>query len=513
MNKRALISVSDKTGIAELAHVLHDEGVEIISTGGTAKLLRDNDIPVIGIGDITGFPECLGGRVKTLQPKIHGGILANRQNDAHLQEVEELGIPLIDLVIVNLYPFRETIRKPNVSMAEAIENIDIGGVTLIRAAAKNSDSVTLLTDPSDYNLFVQKCKIGDIDHAFRKQMALKGFRHTAQYDTLISNYLAGQISDSDFPDQLSLTFEKQQDLRYGENPHQKAAFYREISDLRGRLSGARQLHGKELSYNNIGDASAAIDMIRDFHEPSVVALKHANPCGVGTGQTLYEAYMKAFHADPVSIFGGIVVLNGCVDEQTAEEMNKIFLEIIIAPDYSEAALTILKRKKNVRLLEIKNLLKPESSEPYFFKKVDGGLLIQDADLLKMDENSLKVVTKARPSEEELRDLKLAWSVVKHAKSNAIVVVKEGATLGVGAGQTSRIWAVENALNRSQKSTLGSVLASDAFFPFPDSVEKAHAAGVKAIIQPGGSVRDQESIDACDRFGISMIFTGVRHFKH
>lgn len=511
--KRALISVSDKSGVLELAQVLQEKGVEIISTGGTAKLLTDNDIPVIGISDITGFPECLGGRVKTLQPKIHGGILANRQISEHLTEAEALGIPLIDLVVVNLYPFKATILKPGVTMSDAIENIDIGGVTLIRAAGKNSDSVTLLTDPSDYVEFMELFREDQVDDAFRKKMALKGYRHTAQYDTLISQYLAKELGDNELPDQLSLTYEKQQSLRYGENPHQQAAFYREISILDGRLSGAKQLHGKELSYNNIGDASAAIEMIREFAAPTVVALKHANPCGVGTGDDIFTAYERAYKADPVSIFGGIVVLNRPVDANIALEMNKIFLEIVIAPSYADDALILLKKKKNLRLLQLADIMNPVTPERYFHKKVDGGLLIQEADLLQLDTDNYKVVTEKQPSEKEWADLKLAWTTVKYAKSNAIVVVKDGATQGVGAGQTSRIWAVDNALERSKTSTEGSVLASDAFFPFSDSVEKAHIAGVTAIIQPGGSVRDQDSIDACDQYGIAMVFTGIRHFKH
>ncbi len=511
--KRALISVSDKNGVLELAQALHQQGVEIISTGGTAKLLAEGGIPVIGISEITGFPECLGGRVKTLQPKIHGGILANRQIPEHLAEVTELGMPLIDLVVVNLYPFKATILKPDVTLSTAIENIDIGGVTLIRAAGKNSDSVTLLTDPEDYAEFMVLLENDKLDDGFRKKMALKGFRHTAQYDTLISQYLAKELDDQELPDQMSLTYEKQQSLRYGENPHQQAAFYREIAVLDGRLSGAKQLHGKELSYNNIGDASAAIEMIREFSAPSVVALKHANPCGVGTAENIFHAYERAYKADPISIFGGIVVLNRELDARTATEMNKIFLEIIIAPAYAEDALMILKKKKNLRLLQLSEMMKPASSERYFHKKVDGGLLIQEADLHRLDEEDFKVVTDTEPTEQEWMDLKLAWTVVKHAKSNAIVVVKDGATQGVGAGQTSRIWAVDNALDRSKTSTEGSVLASDAFFPFSDSVEKAHAAGITAIIQPGGSIRDQDSIDVCNQFEIAMVFTGIRHFKH
>jgi len=511
--KRALISVSDKSGVLDLAQILHARGIEIISTGGTAKLLSDSGIPVIGISDITGFPECLGGRVKTLQPKIHGGILANRQVPEHIAEAAELGIPMIDLVVVNLYPFRATILKPEVTLTEAIENIDIGGVTLIRAAGKNSDSVTLLTDPQDYQEFVELLGTDKISDSFRKRMALKGFRQTAAYDTLISQYLAKELGDIELPDQLSLTFEKQQSLRYGENPHQKAAFYREISNLGGRLSGAKQLHGKALSYNNIGDASAAIEMIREFSAPTVVALKHANPCGVGTADHISLAFEKAYKADPVSIFGGIVVLNQSVTSTIALEMNKIFLEIVIAPDFDEDALVILKKKKNLRLLQLSEMMNPAVAEPYFHKKVDGGLLIQEADHLQVNAENFQVATERQPTEQEWTDLKLGWTVVKHAKSNAIVVVKDGATQGVGTGQTSRIWAVENALNRSETPTIGSALASDAFFPFSDSVEKAHAAGVTAIIQPGGSVRDQDSIDVCNQVGISMVFTGVRHFKH
>jgi len=511
--KRALISVSDKSGVLELAQALHAEGVEVISTGGTARLLTENKIPVIGISEITDFPECLGGRVKTLQPKIHGGILANRKIEAHLKEADELGIPMIDLVVVNLYPFKATMLKPDVTLGDAIENIDIGGVTLIRAAGKNSDSVTLLTDPEDYESFLTAFRDGELDDTFRKRMALKGFRHTAQYDTMISHYLAKELGDGVLPDHLTMTYEKQQSLRYGENPHQNAAFYREVAHLDGRLSGAVQLHGKELSYNNIGDASAAIEMIREFDEPTVVALKHANPCGVGTAETISGAYDRAYKADPVSIFGGIVVLNREVDVITAQEMNKIFLEIVIAPAYSEEALLTLRKKKNLRLLQLADIMDPGSIEPYFYKKVDGGLLIQEADHHRMDEEDYQVVTEKQPSSEEWNDLKLAWKVVKHAKSNAIVVVKNGATQGVGAGQTSRIWAVDNALDRSKTSTEGSSLASDAFFPFSDSVEKAHTAGVTAIIQPGGSVRDADSIEACDKYGIAMVFTGTRHFKH
>ena len=511
--QRALLSVSDKTGIVELAKGLAENGVELISTGGTASLLKENGLQVIGIEDITGFPECLDGRVKTLQPQIHGGILANREIAGHISQADELGIPLIDLVVVNLYPFKQTIARPDVTRQEAIENIDIGGVTLIRAAGKNADHVLLLTDPKDYPAFLEKLYGNSLTKEFAHELALKGFRHTAEYDAMISEYLAAELNDDEMPDTLTLTFEKQQGLRYGENPHQQAAFYRDPGNIKGLLSEAKQLNGKELSYNNIGDASAALEMAREYDEPVVVAVKHANPCGIAIAENVHDAYLKAFAADPQSIFGGIVVLNSQVEANTAEELKKIFLEIIIAPSFSTEALDLLKKKKNLRLLELPQLMEPGRGRPWQMKKVDGGLLIQDLDRVQIDEDTLKVATKREPSDAEWRDLRFAWKVVKHTKSNAIVTAKNGATLGVGGGQTSRVWAVENALSRVESSTEGAVLASDAFFPFADSVELAHKAGITAVIQPGGSVRDQDSIDFCDQHDMTIVFTGIRHFKH
>lgn len=511
--QRALLSVSDKTGVVELAKKLAEKSVELISTGGTAKLLQENGLSVISIDEITGFPECLGGRVKTLQPQIHGGILANREIPEHITEAEELKIPLIDLVVVNLYPFKATIAKPDVTRAMAIENIDIGGVTLIRAAGKNADHVTLLTDPSDYSEFIKILDSGEIDRDFRYRCALKGFQHTAQYDALIAEYLAGEQNEGEMPQTLTLTFEKQQGLRYGENPHQQAAFYRDPGNVRGMLSDAEQLNGKELSYNNIGDASAALEMAREFDEPVAVAVKHANPCGIAIADNVHDAYLKAYAADPQSIFGGIVVLNREVDAVTAEELKKIFLEIVIAPAYDGEALTLLRKKKNLRVLRIPDLAAPAGGRPWQMKKVDGGLLVQDLDRVQIDPNALKVPTKREPTDAEWRDLRFAWKVVKHTKSNAIVTARDGATLGVGGGQTSRVWAVDNALTRVESTTEGAVLASDAFFPFADSVEIAHKAGITAIIQPGGSVRDQDSVDFCDEHDMTMVFTGIRHFKH
>ena len=511
--KRALLSVSDKTGIVELAKALEAAGVELISTGGTARLLAEAGLKVIGISDITGFPECLGGRVKTLQPKIHGGILANRDIPEHLSESNNLGIPLIDLVVVNLYPFKETIAKPGVTRADAIENIDIGGVTLIRAAGKNADHVVLLTDPDDYTPFVEALQAGNINRDFRYDMALKGFRHTAQYDAMIAEYMAAEQGDEEMPDSLSLTFEKQQGLRYGENPHQHAAFYRDPGNITGRLADAEQLNGKELSYNNIGDASAALEMAREFQEPVAVAVKHANPCGIAIAENVHDAYLKAFAADPQSIFGGIVVLNREVNAVLATELKKIFLEIVIAPSYSDEALALLKKKKNLRVLLLPDLAQPADGRPWQLKKVDGGLLVQDHDRVQIDPEKLVYATERKPNDCEWRDLQFAWKVVKHTKSNAIVTARDGATLGVGGGQTSRVWAVENALTRVESSTEGAVLASDAFFPFADSVETAHNAGITAIIQPGGSVRDQDSIDFCNEHDMAMVFTGIRHFKH
>lgn len=507
---RALISVSDKTGIVEFAKGLADMGVEIISTGGTHKKLEEAGIKVTGVSDITGFPECLDGRVKTLHPAVHGGLLARRDVPAHMEQLKELGITPIDIVAINLYPFKETIMKPDVTLADAIENIDIGGPTMLRSAAKNHKDVMVICDPADYDRALEELKKGEVPYEFKYELALKVFQHTAAYDAMISDYLRKQI-DAPLPDNLTLTFEKVQELRYGENSHQKALYYKEIQPFSGALVNAKQLHGKELSFNNINDTQGALGCLKEFEEPAVVAVKHANPCGVAVGETIAEAYKKAYACDPTSIFGGIIACNREVDKETAEEIAKIFVEIVIAPSFSKEAMDVLTQKKNVRLLELPDILGKPDKHAIDIKKVGGGLLVQDTDDTLFDE--LKVVTKKAPTDKEMKDLEIAMKVVKHTRSNAIVFVKDGMTIGIGPGQTNRIWAVENAIRQSNFDTKGSVMASDAFFPFNDCVAAAAEAGVTAIIQPGGSIRDQESIDKADETGIAMIFSGYRHFKH
>ncbi len=514
MIKRALISVSDKTGIVEMARELAARGVEIISTGGTAKVLSDAGIKVISISDVTGFPECLDGRVKTLHPKVHGGLLAIRSNPEHMKQLEELGIEPIDMVIINLYPFKQTILKENVTLEEAIENIDIGGPTMLRAAAKNYRDVVVIVDPADYGAVLEEWKTaGDISAETKFRLARKVFEHTSHYDTLIAKYLRDVAGDGQFPDTLTLTFEKAQEMRYGENPHQNAVFYREVGAGRGCITSAIQLHGKELSYNNINDANGAIELIKEFDEPTVVAVKHANPCGVASASTIYEAWVRAYEADPVSIFGGIVAANRKIDARTAQEINKIFIEIVIAPDYDEEALEILRSKKNIRILKLEGISEKMPKGTFDMKKIPGGLLVQNYNTGLLDRNGIEFVTEAKPDEETLEDLIFAMKVVKHTKSNAIVVAKNRQTLGVGPGQTNRIMAAKIAIEYGGDRTRGAVMASDAFFPFPDCVEAAAKAGIKAIIQPGGSVKDQESIDACNKYGIAMVFTGMRHFRH
>ena len=515
MVKRALLSVSDKTGIVDFAKELVALGFEIVSTGGTKRALAEAGIAVTGVSEITGFPECLDGRVKTLHPKIHAGILAMRSNEEHMKQLEELGVDTIDVVAINLYPFKQTIMKDDVTLEEAIENIDIGGPTMIRAAAKNYQDVAVVVDPADYKTVIDEYKAnGAVSKDTKFMLAYKVFEHTASYDTLISTYLRGVIGKEQFPQTLSLTYEKAQDMRYGENPHQKAVFYKEISKYDGALPSAKQLHGKELSFNNINDANGAIALLKEFDEPAAVAVKHTNPCGVGIGKDIYEAYQNAYRSDPVSIFGGIVALNREVDAQTAEEMAKIFLEIIIAPSFSKEAFDILSQKKNIRLLELKNISKkPCKKTTYDMKKVLGGLLVQEYDSETYDPEQLVCVTERKPTEKEMEDLNFAWKVVKHTKSNAIVLAKDNMTTGVGPGQTNRILPTKIAIDYAGDRAKGSVLASDAFFPFPDCVEEAAKAGVTAIIQPGGSIKDQLSIDACNEHGIAMVFCGMRHFKH
>lgn len=511
MKKRAIISVSDKTGLTELVHELVSLDWEIVSTGGTQRTLEKEGLPVVNISDVTGFPEILDGRVKTLHPNIHSGILARRGDESHIQQLETLQLAFIDLVIVNLYPFQETVANPDVSWHEAIENIDIGGPSLLRAAAKNHMDVTVIVDPTDYSELVRQLQDeGDTTLAWRKELAAKVFRHTAAYDSLIARYLTEEVSPTEYPERLTVTYERAQTLRYGENPHQSAAFYREPNTRIG-LPGAEQLNGKALSFNNINDANAAWEIVSEFSEPAVVAVKHMNPCGVGLGGTVLEAYEKAYAADPVSIFGGIIAVNDVVDEVTAGRMHDIFLEIVLAPDFTKQALDILSQKKNLRVLRMNG--EEKRIKQRNIQSVQGGLLVQDADQHALSQDMCQVVTKQTPSDGEWEQLLFAWRVVKHVKSNAIVLVKDNQTIGIGAGQMNRVGAAKIALEQAGDKARGAVLASDAFFPMPDTMELAASAGIQAVIQPGGSKRDQDSIDVCDQNGMSMILTGVRHFKH
>lgn len=510
--KRALISVSDKTGLIPFAQGLAEQDIELISTGGTARALKDAGLTVKEVAEITGFPEILDGRVKTLHPRIHSGILAVRDKEEHQRQLEEHHITPIDLVVVNLYPFAETIARPDVTFEEAIENIDIGGPSMVRAAAKNHAYVTIVVDPADYEPVLAELKEkGQISSELRRRLAAKAFRHTAGYDALIAQYLSEQAGER-FPERLTLTFDKVQTLRYGENPHQEAAFYQEPLARQSGIAQAEQLHGKELSYNNINDADAALQLVREFEEPAVVAIKHTNPCGVGLGSTLAEAFQKAYEADPVSIFGGIIAVNRPVDQAVADRMAELFLEVIIAPDFTPEALDRLTQKKNIRLLKL-DVNGGEDQQVQLVRSVTGGLLVQEADFGQLNEEELKVVTQRAPSEAEWEQLFFAWKVVKHVKSNAIVLAKNGQTLGVGAGQMNRVGAARIAIEQAGMKAKGAVLASDAFFPMKDTVEEAAKAGISAIIQPGGSIRDEESIQEADRHGIAMVFTGMRHFKH
>lgn len=541
---RALISVSDKTGVIEFARELSELNVEIVSTGGTFKVLKEAGIPVIPIDQITGFPECLDGRVKTLHPAVHGGILARRDLVDHLNQIENLGITLIDIVAINLYPFKATIQKPDVTLADAIENIDIGGPAMLRSSAKNHDGVVVLCDPADYKSVIVDLNSGKgVPRETRFKLALKVFRHTAAYDAMIAGYLETKICESasvgqkqeptvDMPEQLTLTYEKIQTLRYGENAHQQGTYYKEIQPYSGALVNAVQIHGKELSYNNINDANGALECLKEFvcgidepgccgaiktgtccSKPAVVAVKHANPCGVATGDTLVEAYQKAHDCDPVSIFGGIVALSQPVDLETAQEISKIFVEIVLAPGFAPEAFELLSRKPSVRLLQLDDIGGKPTTPRIDLKKVSGGLLVQNADDILYNKDELKCVTTAVPTEAQLADMEMAMKVVKHVKSNGIVFVKDGQTIAIGPGQTNRIWAVKNAIRQCNYDMTGCVMASDAFFPFDDCVTEAAAAGAVAIIQPGGSVRDQDSIDKANELCLAMVFTGTRHFKH
>ncbi len=515
MKKRALISVSDKTGVVEFAKELQDLGYEIVSSSGTAKVLRENGISVIEVSEVTGFPEIMGGRVKTLHPKIHGGLLAVRDNPEYIKQLEELGIVPIDIVAINLYPFEETVRK-GADLDEIIENIDIGGPAMVRASAKNHKFVTVIVDPEDYSYVVSMLKEkGETDLQTRRKLALKAFRHTALYDSIISAVLNEKFGINEkFPDELSVPLRKKSKLRYGENPHQEASLYVSPVESDGfSVAESEVLHGKEMSYNNYLDVEAAVNLVKEFDAPACVIVKHNNPCGVAVRESQPEAYKEALSRDPKSAFGGIVAFNKAVNIETARLLTEIFLEVIVAPDFEEDAFEYLTgKKKNLRLVKVKNFnTLPEGSD---FRRISGGMLIQDRDLRLYEE--WKVVTEREPTPEEVEDLLFAWKVVKHVKSNSVVIAKNKATVGIGPGQTSRVDSLETAVKKAKEFGLsleGAVLASEAFFPFRDSIDEAAKHGIKAVIQPGGSIRDPEVIQAANEHGIAMIFTGMRHFKH
>jgi phosphoribosylaminoimidazolecarboxamide formyltransferase/IMP cyclohydrolase len=514
--KRALISVSDKTGVLDFAKDLNKLGVQILSTGGTAKLLRENNIPVKEVSDYTGFPEMLDGRVKTLHPKIHAGLLALRDNKEHMQILKEHGIGLIDMVVVNLYPFEKTTQKPNVSIEEIIENIDIGGPSMLRSAAKNHKDVAVISNPNRYTQIIEELKKNNcaLSEDLMRGLAIEVFGLTSHYDSAIHSYLKNYFKYrpelKGFPQELNLNFEKIQDLRYGENPHQKAAFYKEKTKAKG-LINLKQLQGKELSFNNILDLNSAWELVREFQRPAAVIVKHNNPCGVAEDSALDKAYINARKCDPLSAFGGIVALNRKLDLKTAGVISKSgFLECILAPEFDEEAKDLFKKKKDLRLLELKDLEPIDEPE---FKRVSGGLLLQGKDLKTLDVNALKVVTKKKPTKSQMTTLIFAWKVAKHVKSNAIVLCRGTKSVGIGAGQMSRVDAVIIAKIKAGLLSRNSCLASDAFFPKEDAVIKAAKAGVKAIIQPGGSVADSEIIKTCDKYKISMVTTGIRHFRH
>lgn len=524
--KRALISVSDKTGIIDFAKSLNQLGVEILSTGGTAKLFRDNNIPVIEVSDYTGFPEMLDGRVKTLHPKVHGGILGRRDLPEHVAAMKSASIPNIDMVVVNLYPFEATVANPNCSLEDAIENIDIGGPAMVRSAAKNWKDVAVLTDASQYADVSTELKStgGAISQATQFALSIAAFNRISNYDGAISDYLSSFNADgtrSDFPAQTNGRFVKLQDLRYGENPHQQAAFYRDLYPAPGSLVTAQQLQGKELSYNNIADADAAWEAVKSFTNKACVIVKHANPCGVAVGKDALEAYSKAFQTDPTSAFGGIIAFNSTLDKAAAEAVSKQFVEVLIAPDYTEDALAVFKAKANVRVLKI-DLPKGGSTaweqgrNSHDIKRVGSGILIQTADNHEISESDLKIVSKKQPTAQQLADMLFAWNVAKYVKSNAIVFCGNGMTLGVGAGQMSRVDSTKIAAIKAQNAGLtlkDSVVASDAFFPFRDGIDVLAEAGASCVIHPGGSMRDEEVIAAADEHGLVMVLTGIRHFRH
>jgi phosphoribosylaminoimidazolecarboxamide formyltransferase/IMP cyclohydrolase len=513
--KRALVSVSDKTGVVEMAKGLAALGAEILSTGGTAKALRDAGVAVTDVAAYTGSPEILDGRVKTLHPRIHGGLLGRRSVPAHVSQMQQHGIGPIDVVVVNLYPFEATISKPDCPFEDAIENIDIGGPSMLRSAAKNHEDVVVVVDPTDYGRVLEALKAGKVDHALRRELAMKVFQHTARYDSLIAGYLEKQVQGNDgkFPAVLSLQFERAEILRYGENPHQQGAFYRELNAKEPSVSRAKTLHGKAMSYNNFLDANSALELVKEYDETAVVIIKHNNPCGVALGATPVEAYVKARETDPVSAFGGVIAFNKPVDLAAAKEITSTFVEVVIAPGYAEDALAELKRKKDLRLLDI-GLLTKVKREGIDLKKLVGGLIVQDRDLGALgDLKALQVPTQRKPTSEEYAACAFAWKVCKHVKSNAIIYARPGQTVGIGAGQMSRVDSVKLAGMKAVLPVKGCVMASDAFFPFRDGLDAAAQAGITAVIQPGGSIRDQEIVKAADEHGMAMIFTGMRHFRH
>ncbi len=517
--QRALVSVFNKDGLGDLLKELVRFRATIISTGGTANFIKKAGLAVTDVSQVTGYPEMMDGRVKTLHPVIHGGLLAIRGKPDHEKAMKDNNILPIDMVVVNLYPFQETVKKPGVTLEEAIENIDIGGPAMLRSASKNFQSVVVVPHPKFYQEVIKELQEnhGSIGEGLRKRLAVETFKLTSEYDTAVHNYLASQLTGKadPLPQVLHLTFQKKQDLRYGENPHQKAAFYSEFGVKGPSLTNAVQLHGKELSYNNIVDLESALDIIKEFEEPAVVIIKHNNPCGVASSDDLVDAFQKAYVCDPTSAFGGILSVNRNVDGRLADNMVKTigFFEAIIAPSFDPAALDIFRAKKDLRVLSIGDLHRPVDPASLAFKKISGGLLLQDNDSLTLDKTSLKVVTKVAPTDEQMKDLIFAWKVAKYVKSNAIVFAKGRATVGVGAGQMNRVGSVEIASRQAGAKAQGAVLASDAFFPFRDNVDAAAKAGIKAIIQPGGSMRDAESIKAADEHGLAMVFTGIRHFRH
>ena len=510
MSKRALISVTDKSYVVEFARELNNLGYEIISTGNTFKKLRENKINAIQIDEVTKFPEILDGRVKTLNPYIHGGILYKRDNQSHIDTIKEYNIGPIDIVVVNLYDFEGTL-KADKGHDEIIENIDIGGPSMIRSAAKNYKDVTVVVDINDYDFVIEKLKTNTLTLEDKKRLAYKAFSITGRYDALISSYFSKELGDS-YPDILNLTFQKEQTLRYGENPHQNGILYKQPNAINPILN-YEQLNGKELSFNNLNDLHGCLEVMREFKDSDKVvsvAIKHTNPCGVGLGDNTFESYTKCYEADKISIFGGIVGITSTVDKDTALSMSKIFLEIVVAYDFTPEALDILKKKKNLRILKLKKI--EPSLQPYEMKYLDGKLLIQDKNNVVSDK--YEIVTKIEPTQEQIKDMEFGMKVVKNMKSNAIAIVRNGQTLALGCGQTSRIWALKNAIeNNSDKDFTGAVLASDAFFPFDDCVALANENNIKAVVQPGGSMNDKDSIEACNKYNMTMVFTGIRHFKH